>query len=373
MQNPFVFGEILTDEAFVDRETEARALARDLSDGQKVFLLSPRRFGKSALIAHVFRQLEKRGFRIATISVDGYTNFTEFLEGFAGAVTRAAGRYEQVKQWIAHFVETYQPEIRVGPTGEMAFGLARGAQHEVRHPQEIFRLPETLTQQGGFRMVVALDEFQQVNDFDGGTVQRMIREAVQRQRQVGYVFAGSQPTMIEAMLAPKSPFFKAGPTLFLDRIPKTVWQTYIPEQFARRKRTITPAAIDLLLSTADLIPYDVQRLAHELWDHAELARLTRLDAADVATVTNQLVASMSQVYERIWEQATLRQRAALRALASEPERIGREEVRRAYALGPLSSVQRALEGLQKQELISRYRQHYFFLDPLLRAWVKTRR
>ncbi|HTX52165.1 MAG TPA: hypothetical protein VMD08_02050 [Candidatus Baltobacteraceae bacterium] len=373
MNNPFVFGETLTDEAFIDRDTEARELERDLADAQKVFLLSPRRFGKSALIAHVLRRLAKRGFRVVTLSVDGFTNFTAFLEGFAGAVTRAAGPYEQAKRWIARFLETYQPEIRVGPTGAMGFGLARGAQQEVRHPQEIFRLPESLTQHGGFRMVVALDEFQQVNDFDGGAVQRLIRDAAQRQRQVGYVFAGSQPTMMEAMLAPKSPFFKAGPTLFLDRIPKAVWQEYVPAQFARRKRTITPAAIDLLLSTADLIPYDVQRLAHEVWDHAELTRLSRLDVTHIAAVTNQLVASMGQVYERLWEQVTLRQRAVLRAVANEPERIGREDVRRTYALGPLSSVQRALEGLQNQELISRYRQQYFFLDPLFRAWVKSRR
>ena len=37
-------------EAFVDREVELDRLVADLADGQKVFLISPRRYGKSSLI-----------------------------------------------------------------------------------------------------------------------------------------------------------------------------------------------------------------------------------------------------------------------------------------------------------------------------------
>jgi len=43
-ENPFVFGEIIDEPAFVDRTSELNQLVRDLADGQKVFLLSPRRF-----------------------------------------------------------------------------------------------------------------------------------------------------------------------------------------------------------------------------------------------------------------------------------------------------------------------------------------
>jgi len=39
--NPFIFGEIIDDENFVNRKTELTQLVRDLTDGQKVFLLSP--------------------------------------------------------------------------------------------------------------------------------------------------------------------------------------------------------------------------------------------------------------------------------------------------------------------------------------------
>lgn len=374
MENPFVYGETLTDASFIDREKEAGDLERDLADGQKIFLLSPRRFGKSALIAAVFRRLAKQEVRTVTIPVSTYTTYTQFLEGFANAVAHAAGSFDRIKGWIGRFLDRLQPELALdSTTGDIRFGLGKGSPAMAPHPEEVFKLPGEVTKHGGFRLAIALDEFQQIADFNGPSIEAALRDAVQRQREVGYVFAGSQPSLMQAMLSAKRPFFKAGPVHFLDRIPKEAWQRFIPEQFARRRKKLTPTALDLLLSTADLIPYDVQRLAHELWDYAELTTTTILDAKEVAKVTAGLVANLSQYYERLWEQLVIRQRAVLLALTADPERILHEEVRQRYGLGATSTVQRALEGLQKQEVISRYHQGYFFLDPLFKVWIRQQR
>ena len=50
MKNPFVYGEVVPGDAFVDRDTELARLVSDLGSGQKVFLISPRRYGKSSLV-----------------------------------------------------------------------------------------------------------------------------------------------------------------------------------------------------------------------------------------------------------------------------------------------------------------------------------
>jgi len=71
----------------------------------------------------------------------------------------------------------------------------------------------------GRRLAVALDEFQAIGAFDGGTIEHALRAAVQQQRQVGYVFAGSEPSLMERMLGRKRPFYKAGPVMRLQKIP----------------------------------------------------------------------------------------------------------------------------------------------------------
>ncbi len=65
--NPFVYGEIVTAAAFADREDERERLGRDLASGQKVFLISPRRYGKSSLVRDVMRSLARQ--KILTIEV----------------------------------------------------------------------------------------------------------------------------------------------------------------------------------------------------------------------------------------------------------------------------------------------------------------
>ena len=128
-----------------------------------------------------------------------------------------------------------------------------------------------------------------------------------------------------------------------------------------------------LLETADLIPYDVQRIAHELWDYAEILDRRGLSASDVRTVIDKLVIGQSTYYELLWEQLPARQRATLQALAHRgPSEIYAQAVREEFRLGPASSVQRALQSLDARDVLDRYRGEYFFLDPLFPRWIRTR-
>lgn len=53
MKNPFKYGEIVKGADFADRVAEFNSLVRDMNDRQKIFLISPRRYGKTSLIKRV--------------------------------------------------------------------------------------------------------------------------------------------------------------------------------------------------------------------------------------------------------------------------------------------------------------------------------
>jgi len=97
--NPFIYGEIVPPEAFLDRELEQTQLARDLLDAQKVSLVAPRRYGKSSLIAIVLRDLEARGVRAFSLTVTQYATYRAFLE--ASASTCCAKRGDAAARRIA--------------------------------------------------------------------------------------------------------------------------------------------------------------------------------------------------------------------------------------------------------------------------------
>ena len=373
-ENPFVFGEIVSEAAFVNRSEELERLVRDVADGQKVFLLSPRRFGKSSLVAMAFQKLQKQRLRTVVVPVSSYATYTQFLERFADRVLRAAGPWDKVKEWVGRFIGQVKPEAEVDlNTGEIKLSLGRGTNFDPTPvAPEVFALPGEVARKGNFRMAVCLDEFQQIQSFNGGAVENALRNAVQVQREVGYVFAGSQPALMERMLSPKHPFHKSGPKLFLDKIQPESWREFISKQFARRGRNLTEAGLYRLLETADLIPYDVQRLAHELWDYAELSGQRALGVEHVDLMTRRLVASQAQYYERLWEQLSSRQRAVLQAMAGRgADAIYSQAVREEYRLGPASSVQKALHSLDSQDILDRYHELYFFLDPLFAFWIRA--
>jgi hypothetical protein len=374
-ENPFIFGEIVEEPNFVDRADELHQLVRDLADGQKVFLLSPRRFGKSSLVALALLKLRKRHIRTVSLTVSSYASYAQFLEKFAEKVLRAAGPWGRVKDWVTRFGRNVKPDISYSiSTGEVSVSLGRGAGFDpMPLAPDVFALPGELTRNGGFRMVICLDEFQQITEFDSGTVENVIRNQAQKQREVGYVFAGSQPSLMKEMLSARRPFHKAGPQMYLDKIPASEWGRFVRRQFGRRGRGIGDEAVDQILATADLIPYDVQRIAHELWDYAELKDKRHLTAGDVQAVTNSLVAGQGTYYELLWQQLPGGQRAILQAVAQRGAfEIYSEAVRSEFRLGAASSVQRAVQALDDKDILDRYQDKFFFLDPLFACWIRNR-
>src|ERR1700731_3275527 len=127
-ENPFVFGEIIDDANFVNRTDELSQLVRDLADGQKVFLLSPRRFGKSSLVALALLKLKKRHIHTVSLTVSSYSSYAQFLEKFAEKVLRAAGPWERVKSWATRFGRQVKPDVSISmATGEISLSLGKGA------------------------------------------------------------------------------------------------------------------------------------------------------------------------------------------------------------------------------------------------------
>jgi hypothetical protein len=374
-ENPFVFGEIIDEPNFVNRTDELHQLVRDLADGQKVFLLSPRRFGKSSLVALALLRLKKRHIHTVSLTVSSYSSYAQFLEKFAEKVLRAAGPWDRVKDWVTRFGREVKPDVSFNmATGEMSLSLGKGAGYDPTPiAADVFALPGELTKNGGFRMAICLDEFQQISQFNGGSVESTIRNQVQEQREVGYVFAGSQPSLMQEMLSVKHPFHKAGPQIFLDKIPARDWKDFIVRHFRERSRTLDDPGLERLLTAADLIPYDVQRIAHELWDYAELKDKHNLDVSDLESVIESLIIGQSTYFELLWEQLSQRQRAALQAIAHRgASEIYSQGVREEFRLGPASSVQKALQSLDSRDILDRYKGNYFFLDPLFPCWIRKK-
>jgi uncharacterized protein len=378
-QNPFVYGEIVPGEAFVDRETELDRLISDLDDGQKVFLISPRRYGKSSLIRQAMATLTRHGALTVEITVSSYSSYLSFLEGYARALATVESRWERARNWLMKVMSSTRPEVRYEPEDSgpgrltVAFPLVQSERDVNRVANEVFTLPGRLAAERKRAVIVALDEFQAVESFNGGSVEHALRAAVQQQRRVGYVFAGSEPSLMEKMIGPKRPFYKAGPVMRLEKIPPNIFSDFIESRFARSGIRTEAGLGSAIVELAGNLPYDVQRLAHETWDDIKHAGGRRATLEHLHTTLARLLSEQDTLFEAVWQRLTLVQRAALRAVVLQD---GREllsvDTRTRHRLGGASSVQKSLAALAKQDLVMKEGSKYVVVDSLFREWVARR-
>ena len=376
MQNPFVYGEIVRDEAFVDRETELERLVADLGAAQKVFLISPRRYGKSSLVRQALAALERHGTLTVDVTVSSYSSFVAFLEGYARAIAAVETRLERARAWLNDMISSTRPELRYEPNDAglgrftVAFPQVKTARDVNRLANEIFALPGRLAAERRRKVVVALDEFQAIEGFNGGSVEHALRAATQEQRLVGYVFAGSEPSLMEKMMGPRRPFYKAGPVMRLQKIPPDVFAAFIEARFAKTGIKPEPGLGAAIVDLAGNLPYDVQRLAHETWDDIRTEGGRKVALENLHSTLTRLLAEQDTMFEAIWQRLTLAQRAVLRAVVLQG---GREllsaDVRSRLRLGGPSSIQASLAALIKQDLLLREGPQYVVVDSLLREWI----
>jgi hypothetical protein len=377
--NPFVYGEVVTSAAFADREQERDRLARDLAEGQKVFLISPRRYGKSSLIRDVMKGLAARRVLTVEVTVAASSSYVGFLEAYARALLSADTPTSGFRRWAAELLTAVHPQLRLDPQPgsdtkvSISFPAVRSPRDTARLADEIFALPARIADARGQRLAIALDEFQAITAFDDANVEHALRAAVQQQRSVGYVFAGSEPSLMERMITSRRPFYKAGPVVRLGKIDEQVFAAFIETKFTSSGIRPEEGLGEAIVELAGNVPYDVQRLAHETWDDVRAAGRKAASLDDLHLTLGRLLDEQHTMFEEAWQRLTLMQRGVLRAIVLEN---GREllsaGVRDRHRLPAASSVQSALAALVRQDIVMKDRERYVVNDSLYREWMARR-
>ena len=188
------------------------------------------------------RGLARQKVLTVEVTVAASSSYVGFLEAYARALLTAETPVGRLRRWAMDLMQGVRPEVRIdGPSAAPASPRPAGSRWRFPRcerpatpralPAEVFALPGRIAAARKQRLAVALDEFQAVAAFDGGNVEHALRAAVQDQRSVGYVFAGSEPSLMERMLEPRRPFYKAGPVVRLEKIDEDLFANFIDSRF----------------------------------------------------------------------------------------------------------------------------------------------
>jgi uncharacterized protein len=175
---------------------------------------------------------------------------------------------------------------------------------------------------------------------------------------------------MERMLGRSRPFYKAGPVMRLQKIPADRFAQFIEAKFRATGMKPVDGLAEAIVDLAGNLPYDVQRLAHEVWDDVKAAGRKAADHDDLHATLKRLLGEHETLFEGTWQRLTLAQRGALRAAVLQD---GREllsaDVRARYRLSGTSTVQASLSALMREDILARDGNRYAVVDSLFREWV----
>lgn len=372
-RSPFLIGALVSGDRFVDREWPRKHLRANFRSGQNTVIISPRRWGKSSLIRQVALDMAReKNVRFAFVDMFHVRTELEFLERTTEAVIKALGRtMEQRLADVKEFVRGVVPQISFGVDPRSEFSLKFDLPDGRRSMPDLLDLPERMATTKGVRLVLCIDEFQNIMQLpDPVGFQRMLRASWQHQEHVCHVVYGSKRHMMMDLFNKQSmPFFRFGDVMFLDKIKRADWVPFIQERFASVRKNISTETCDHLAGRMQDHSYHVQMLGHAAWLRTSGRTCTR---STVDTALNDLLDQHDAIYHRMVDDITTPQLNYLRALLNGVERFTTKENLKRFDLGSSANVRRVTKALESKEILDFVGRSTEWIDPLFKIWLEER-
>lgn len=370
---PFVFGVRVEGNTFTDRKEETNRLKMNFLYGVNTILISPRRMGKTSLVEKVCSLVESDTLKIAKIDAFGCRSENDFINAFATAVVRAtSSKWEEWMENAKTFLSRFIPKISIGQDPLTDFSIALEYNRANTVTEDILQLPETIAKQKGIKIVICIDEFQQIADFpDSITFQKKLRSVWQLQRNVSYCLYGSKKHMMEKMFQSQShPFYRFGDLFYLDKISETDWVEYICDRFRVTGKEISRELASEICTVTDRYSSYVQQLAWLVWLRTD----KHATKEDVEFGIDRMLDACEPLFIQQTESLSAYQMNFLRALANGVHTgFTRSEILDTYQLGTAANISRLKKALTEKDLIMMTAPKKLEIsDPILALWLKRR-
>jgi hypothetical protein len=369
--SPFKYGKLVDKAHFVNRTAELKLLKHSFNSGINTILISPRRWGKSSLVKLAAAEFtsEHSDVRFCFIDMFNIRSKEEFYETFAREVLKVSyTKWEERMQKARGFFKHLIPKFTMGNDPSTDFSLTFDWYEVSKNPTEILNLPETIALAKGIKIVVCIDEFQNIsflkNHID---FQKKLRAHWQQHQIASYCLYGSKRHMMTELFEKKAmPFYKFGDVLFLKKINTKHWAVYIVKQFKSTAKEITVEQATYLAELVDNHSYFVQQLANMVWFLTE----TVCSKAIIKEALHDLMNQYDLMYQKDVDSLTNSQLNFLKAVVKGEKQFSSKATIDSYKLGTSANVARIKKALESKELIDVYRRGINFVDPLFKRWFE---
>jgi|GEM_PF-1249706 len=384
MPNPFLFGKIVTGKHFCNREQERKLIADNLMGRQSIVVISPRRIGKSSLLAVVSAELEKKGMTCGRIDFFALNSITKILgETVRVCAQMLLDQETNLKKFLSIAADVFKRNriaIEPTPDGNVSIKPEVGLPVDPRTSlsEAILGLDQILGKKKRKGLLV-LDEFQEITLIDKAgpnSLEAEFRTVVQSAKHLSFAFLGSQASLLSEMFtARQRPFFQSAKIIELGPIDSKSLKSYIRRRF--RSVGIKINNIDEILSVVEGHPDYAQRYCSHLYDlfpaSGEQLPAVQLDDSLIRQGLDALIDGCELIFIPEWQTFPLRQQQVLSVIAEKGplRRIAAVDLAE-YEMTHTSFNTALKQLLRKGALRVDENGNYCLVDPIFRRWIARR-
>ncbi len=343
----------------IGREIEKKTLKTYISLGQHTAIIAPRRYGKTTLVDTVLDELDKE-YLIIKVDVFSAGSVREFCHLLIDAVYHSIGitgfikdARDNVLDMLSRF-SVEASDIKVG------FDLLKESD-ENELVKKTLNFTEEFADKHGRRAVVFFDEFGDLVKFGDDFIKKM-RSYFQKHKQVVYIFAGSQHSVMNGIFLNKqNAFFNFASLMELDVLKGDSVDEFLKE-----------LEIDSVLFDEDAKreiadksknhPFYLIKIVQEAYIDAVITGKDRVCISNVANAVKKIMFDNSAFFESEWRKINSKKHKGL---------IFKELC--GLDVGNLESTSVSYKSQIIKELMSDsvINKHKKVTDPFLELWVQT--
>jgi uncharacterized protein len=364
--NPFVYSRPVGADEIIDRDEETRRLLDHAVGGHYVRLFAPRKYGKTSLLRRVLRDGERaEGLIPVLVDLYGVVSIADVTVRFERAYSR------QLKGALRSRIEDFLQRTGLG-LSLGAFGISARLQLDRRADplpalHALLDLPLRLEEGGGYRALIALDEFQDVDNVAG--LDALLRSHIQYHGDVAsYVFAGSEPGLMKQLFETKDrPLYGSAVPVRLGRLRDEDIAEYVSDRFGETKRSVGDA-LNPLLAAAKGHPQRAMLLAHRLWE--EVPRGKTASGEEWTRAREAAFSELGAEFDAHWRSFDLSEQKTIRAVVAGDGAPYRTAVLEQLGLSK-ATAQNALRRLLARAEVEHEGAAHRLVDPLFAEWLAS--
>ena len=363
--NIFPYETIASDKEFFGREKEISNINEFISNSNNLVIFSKRRLGKSSLINEVIYRFEKSAQDILCIYVDLYdmTSAEDFATLLLQGLT--SSYKDDIKTSIKKLTSLFK-RTRVEPTFDpntMKYGI-RPVVTTLKFEELLDDFFESIyTIAKDKKIVIAIDEFQQISTIKDKKIDALFRKYIQdkRSNNISYIFLGSKRHMLTSLFEYGAPMFELATPIELEPIDIGDVYNYVV-QYLKVDDNIIEYIYELCDGETKLMQHIFFLLYFKF-------RNKDIDEDIANEVLMEILNYKTSIYRALLDTFTVNQKKTFKLILKYKNGLFSRDVLNEQSLSK-NVMQSAINSLIDREILDKNDDIYFIPDRAFELWGK---